>query len=469
MKTVAAAKGWTADRIAALCGGRVARGGSAAGRIWTDSRTLQPGDCFVALRGEHFDGHQFVADAFQRGAAGAIVARADGVEVPGGAFLVTVPDPGHALLLLAAEHRRRHAAVRVLAITGSCGKTTTKDICAHVIGGAMPTVSSARSFNNDVGVPLTLFQIDVRTRAAVVEIGANQPGEIERLAAVAGPDLAIVTCVAPSHLQGLGSLDGVAAEKGRLVRALPPHGLAILNADDERVRAMAGLTPARKVMVSVGAEADWFATSVRCASDQVTFLLQGKRPVTLPRVGAHNVYNALFAFAAAAALGVRPTQILSLLRTLPPSPHRLERHVAGAVTVIDDTYNMNPASASAALRVLDDLPAGGRRIAVFGEMYELGAQSRPLHEQLGREAAGGRLDQLMVVGEGAQPIASGALAGGMTREQVVVAADADEALAQLMRVLAPGDVVLCKASRRVGLDRLVGLLRDGLEPKAPER
>ena len=260
-------------RVAEICGGRLIRGGRPARRVTTDSRAVRGDECFIALPGERYDGHDFVAAAARLGAAGALIARPVPA-VEGGAFLVLVDDTRQALRLLATEHRRKHAA-KVVGITGSCGKTSTKDMLGEVLAAAMPTVASPKSFNNDIGVPLTLFAIEPSTRAAVVEIGSNGPGEVERLARIARPDVAIVTCVAESHLQGLGTVEGVAKEKSALVSMLREDGLAILNGDDPNVAAMAKATVARKVFVRIDREADWFATDVRFCGLGTTFLLQG--------------------------------------------------------------------------------------------------------------------------------------------------------------------------------------------------
>lgn len=457
----------TAAAIARVAGGEILRRGNAAATVTTDSRGDCSGRLFVALRGDNHDGHRFVADAVARGAAGLLVDRAM-VDLPDlggdrlvgdrgrgtGPFVVRVADTGKALLDLAAEHRRRHRA-KVVGITGSCGKTSTKEWLGAVLGAAMPAVRSPASFNNQVGVPLTLFAIEPKTRAAVVEIGTNAPGEIGQLTAVARPDLGIVTCVAPAHLQGLGSLEGVAREKASLPMGLPEDGLCILNGDDAACRAMADATKARVQFTSTTRQADWFATEVRFHALGTTFLLQGERPVTLPRLGTHNVYNALAVIAAASWLGVAEETVLAALSGVPSASRRLEPKQAGGVTVFDDTYNMNPVSARAALLALAGLPGPGRRIVVFGEMLELGAESDALHRGLGAEVHRTRQDVLIAVGAGAGPIADGAAAAGMAPGSVHLAADGNEAFQVLQGLVRPGDRVLCKASRRVALDRLV--------------
>ena len=462
----------TAAAVARVTGGEVLQRGTAAAGVTTDTR----GDCvdrlFVALRGPNHDGHAFLAAAAAAGVAGLLVDRAPNELSPRSAtaraaspFVVRVADTGKALLDLAAEHRRRHAA-KVLGVTGSCGKTSTKEWLGAVLAAAMPTVRSPGSFNNQIGVPLTLFAIEPGTRAAVVEIGTNAPGEIAQLTAVARPDVGIVTCVAPAHLAGLGSLEGVAREKSALPQGLPEDGLCILNGDDAACRAMASMTRAKVQFTSVSRVADWFATDVRFHALGTTFLLQGKRPVTLPRLGTHNVYNALAVIAAATHLGVAEEDVLQSLAAVPSAARRLEPKSAGGVTVFDDTYNMNPKSAAVALQALAGLSGGGRRIAVFGEMLELGEQSEALHRELGAEVARTGQDVLVCIGDGgARFIAEGALAAGMPVAAVHRVADPEAALPVLRGMVRAGDRVLCKASRRVALDRLVDRLVLELDPR----
>ncbi|MEZ5963315.1 MAG: UDP-N-acetylmuramoyl-tripeptide--D-alanyl-D-alanine ligase [Planctomycetota bacterium] len=460
----------TADAIALATGGRVLRKGPCvpARRVVTDSREVRPGDCFVALRGGKADGHAFVAEALANGATGAVVAQLPvPLVVPRGRFVVEVDDTGRALLAMAACWRRAHPRARVVGITGSCGKTSTKNMLGRVLAAAMPAVRSPASFNNAIGVPLSLFQIAEDTRAAVVEIGTNAPGEIEALAAVAQPDIGIVTCVAESHLEGLGSLEGVAREKAALLRSLPPEGLAILNGDDvSTARYFEGVTRARRLLVRVGQEADWFATDVRFHGLGTSFLLQGKRPVTIPLLGSHNVANALFTVAAATAIGVDLEEVLRALAEMPVTERRLQCREAADVQVFDDTYNMNPTSARAALLAMSGLPNVGRRVVVFGEMRELGPRSHDLHAELGGEVACRGIDVLVTVGDRASAIADGAEAAGLGRDRVIRVRDQGEAIERLLAILQPRDRLLCKASHSIGFDRLVDSLLASLKARS---
>ncbi len=456
----------TPAAVAKATGGEVVQRGQAAATVTTDSRSDCTGKLFVALRGQNHDAHAFVADAIAAGATGLLVDRPrhELAEFERAAalrsaapFVVRVADTGTALLDLAAEHRRRHRA-KVIGITGSCGKTSTKEWLGAVLASAMATVRSPGSFNNQIGVPLTLFAIEPGTKAAVVEIGTNAPGEIAQLSAIARPDVGIVTCVAPAHLEGLGSLEGVAREKAALPASLPEDGLCILNGDDAACRAMAAVTKAEVQFTSVSRATDWFATDVRFHSLGTTFLLQGERPVTLPRLGTHNVYNALAVIAAASRLGVAEEDVLRALAAVPSAARRLEPKLVAGITVFDDTYNMNPQSAAAALQAMAGLAAGGRRIAVFGAMRELGTHSERLHRDLGTEVVRSSQDLLVCVGDDAAPIAEGALAAGMAAARIHRVADVDAAFALLRGLVREGDRILCKASRKVALDRLVDRL-----------
>ena len=462
---------FTPTAVAKACGGELLTRGRTASTVVTDSRQGCEGKLFVALRGDNHDGHDHVVAAIQAGARGVVIGR-DVADIPGlaeskGAFVVRATDTRRALLDLAREHRRRHRA-KVVGITGSCGKTTTKEWLGAVLSAAMPTVRSPGSYNNDVGVPLTLFSIQPETRAAVVEIGTNAPGEIGLLTGVARPDIAIVTCVAPAHLLGLGSIDGVAREKGDLPRGVVEGGLCILNGDDERVRAMADATPGRVQIVSVKGVADWFATDIATTAHGSTFRLKGERLVELPRAGAHNVYNALFVLAAAAEMGVPEDDAIEALCAAKPASRRFEPKSAGGVMVIDDSYNMNPESARAGLQALASLPTYGRRMVAFGEMLELGDHSYELHYQLGASVWRAGIDVLVAVGAGSKPIADGAIAAGMPRDHVHFVDSAADAQSMLLPMLRAGDRILCKASRRVGLDRLVDGLLAALSPAAVE-
>lgn len=439
--------------------------------VCTDSRAVSPGSLFVALRGPNFDGNAYALDALAAGAAGALFASgrgptpaelsARGLE---GRACLEHPEPELALTRLAAWYRRRFS-IPVVGITGSCGKTTTKDITGHVLGRFVPTVASRKSFNNSIGVPATLFRIEDATGAAVVEIGTNARGEIAALSEIAAPTIGIVTNVAEAHLSGLGSIEGVAREKGDLVAALPPDGVAILNADCRFHRGMAERARCRVVTFALDAAADLTATDVVFHAAGTSFRVGG-RPATVPLLGTHNVYNALAAIAAAEAVGVPLERALGALGDLPAPERRLERKRFGDVEVLDDCYNANPASTRAAIRALEGLRVGRRRMFVLGSMRELGDLSKALHRDVGRAVGAAKLDVLVAVGDEAGEIVAGAVEGGMSAARVVRFPTTGEAAAGIGDLAKPGDLILVKGSRAEGLERVVEALRAAFDRPA---
>ncbi|RFU22588.1 UDP-N-acetylmuramoyl-tripeptide--D-alanyl-D-alanine ligase [Geodermatophilus marinus] len=449
----------TLAEVAAAVGGRLPGGaaGTVTGAVTVDSRTAAPGDLFVALPGERVDGHDFLPAAAAAGAVAALATRPDPA-LP----CVLVDDPVAALGRLAhAVHGRLAAGgLRTLAITGSAGKTSTKDLLGQVLATAGPTVSPPGSYNNDIGLPLTVLAADPATRSLVLEMGARGRGHIARLCEVARPGTGIVLNVGSAHLGEFGSADAIAEAKGELVAALPAGGTAVLNADDPRVLAMAARTAARVVTTGRGPEADVRAADVTLDEGgraRFTLTAAGRSlPVALRVVGEHQVANALAAAAGALATGMTPEAVATALSAATPrSRWRMEvtRRPDG-VTVVNDAYNANPESMRAALAALGGLPAR-RRVAVLGGMAELGPAATGEHTRLGADAVAAGVDLVIAVGPDAVGIAEGAAAAG-AREGEGVAAVPDRAAARrlLTEVLVPGDVVLVKASRAHGLELL---------------
>lgn len=443
--------------------------GAVSGSVTVDSRAVGPGDLFVALPGERVDGAEYVPAAAGAGAVAAFSVRPD----PALACVV-VADPVHALgRLAAAVHERLVAGGLVtVGITGSSGKTSTKDLLGQVLATAGPTVSPQGSFNNDIGLPLTVLSADAQTRSLVLEMGARGPGHIARLCGIARPKIGVVLNVGSAHLGEFGSAEVIAASKGELVEALPAGGTAVLNADDPRVAGMTPRTRARVVTTGVDtATADVRATGVELddsARARFTLIAGGQEhPVTLQVVGAHQVANALSAAAAALAAGMTPAQVASALSAAGPrSRWRMEvTRRADGVTVVNDAYNANPESMRAALAALARLPAR-RRIAVLGAMGELGPDADAAHTRLGRDAVRAGVDLLVSVGPDAVGLHTGARAehpaGPDGAKRAVHVADRAEAGRLLAGLLAAGDVVLVKASRSYGLEQLAAdLLTDG--------
>ena len=408
-----------------------------------DSRTVRPGELFFAIRGPRFDGHDFVPVALAAGAVAAVVE--SGYEVRQGANLIAVPDPAAALRTLAACARREWRGV-VIAVTGSSGKTTTKDAIATLLEDFLPVAKSEGNLNNEYGLPLSLLRVPDRAQAAVVEIGINRPGEMQPLAEIACPDVGVVTNVGAAHVGNFASEDEIAFEKGLLIEALRAAGTAVLNADDDRVSEMRARCEGRTVTFGIERPADVRAERVEDGgSEGVRFSIAGA-PMSMRLPGRHNVYNVLAAIAAISPLGICPGRLAEALLRLQPSAMRGVVHRAGGVTLIDDCYNANPAAMTAMLQVLRRTGAS-RRIAVLGEMRELGNRSRELHRQIGRAAACAGIDYLFAVGGDAAEIASAAGLPGEFHESPLEAASA---LAGMVR---PGDAVLLKASRGVGLEQ----------------
>jgi UDP-N-acetylmuramoyl-tripeptide--D-alanyl-D-alanine ligase len=449
----------TLAEVAELTGGALTGPADAivTGSVTLDSRSVGAGDLFVAVPGERADGHDFLPAAAAAGAVAAITTRATDV-LPA----VLVDDPVAALGRLAAGVHLRLVAggLQTLAITGSSGKTSTKDLLGQVLGAAGPTVSPPGSYNNDIGLPLTVLSADEQTRFLVLEMGSRGPGHIARLCRVARPRVGVVLNVGSAHLGEFGSAEGIAQAKGELVEALPDDGTAVLNADDARVIGMAARTSARVLRTGRGEDADVRAVDVtldEAARARFTLAAAGERhPVQLQVVGEHQVANALSAAGAALAAGMAPVEVAAALSAAGPrSRWRMEvsRRDDG-VTVVNDAYNANPESMRAALAALAGL-AGTRRIAVLGAMAELGPDAAAEHERLGRDAAATGVDLIIAVGPDAVGIADGAAtAGRRAREESVHVPDRAAARELLSEVLRSGDVVLVKASRSYGLELL---------------
>ena len=423
-----------------------------------DSRTLQVGEAFFAIVGHRLDGHAFLADAAARGAA-CVVVHTLPDDVPANVPLILVEDTTRALGRLAAWHRTRFSGP-VVAITGSIGKTTAKELTAAVLATRWDVLKPASSFNNQWGLPLTLLRLGAEHGAAVVELGTNQAGEIATLAAIAKPTVGVVTMVAAVHTEFLGSIEGVREEKAALVRALRPDGVAVLNADDARVASMARETPARSVTFGRARGAGvTVAGDVTDTETGVAFTLEiaGRRqPVTLAFAGRHNVSNALAAAAVGLALGLGIEDIARGLAAARPVGGRGVWKRAGDVAILDDTYNASPASVRAALDTLAARRGTRRAIVVLGDMLELGALSDEAHREVGRAIAALPADELVGVGRAAALAVEAARAAGLGEAHHT--ATFEEAVTRLLKRLAPGDVVLVKGSRGMRMERVVDAL-----------
>ncbi|GGJ85537.1 UDP-N-acetylmuramoyl-tripeptide--D-alanyl-D-alanine ligase [Pilimelia anulata] len=437
--------------VAAAVGGRLAGADPAAvvtGGVEFDSRRAGPGGLFVAFPGERVDGHDFAPAAVAAGAVAVLAGR----ELPG-VPAVLVDDPLAALARLARAVVDRLPGLTIVGLTGSSGKTTTKDHVAALLAPVGPTVAAPGSFNNELGHPYTVCRATADTRYLVLELGARGPGHIAYLCGIAPPRIGVVLNVGAAHVGEFGSVDATAAAKGELVAALPADGLAVLNADDPRVRAMAARTAAQVQLVGTAADADIAARDVtlddrgRAAFTLVT--PEGSAPVRLGVAGAHQVGNVLAAAAVARRAGLPLDRLAPALGELRPASSRrmdvFDR--ADGVTVIDDSYNANPGSMAAALRALAALGAGRRTVAVLGYMAELGHAEADGHADVGRLAAETGVAELVVVGDAAAPLADAARAAPGRPGRVTVVTDQAAAIDHLRAVLTPRDVVLVKGSR----------------------
>ena len=432
--------------------------------ITTDTRRIATGDLFVALRGEHFDGADFAADALRKGAAAVLVSTPisksveQALKKEQGAVLVT-EDTLKAYQDIAHAWRMKFP-IPVVAITGSNGKTTTKDLTAAVLSGRGAVCRTAANYNNEVGLPLTLLGITEEDTAAVVEIGMRGLGQIAELAPVAAPNIGIVTNVCEVHIELLGSIENIAAAKAELVQAIPAGGTVILNSDDERVSAMRAYAGngVRILTYGIGAGADVRAEALRCGVDGSQFMVtwgNERHDYSIPLAGRHNVSNALAALAAGFVLGLTPQEMQAGLCRLTPAKMRYEVHEVGTWRFINDAYNASPASMRASIETTASLYPE-RKIAVLGDMLELGTVAEEAHREIGRRVAELEFSALVTYGSQAQWIHEAAEAAGCP---ICRHAETHEAAAALLRgLLADGDTVLFKGSRGMRMEAIITLL-----------
>ncbi|MHC5055244.1 MAG: UDP-N-acetylmuramoyl-tripeptide--D-alanyl-D-alanine ligase [Planctomycetota bacterium] len=452
---------WTLETMAAAVRGAVVgRPGAAVDGVSTDTRTLSAGEAFVAIRGERFDGHDFVSAAAGKGAACALVderyretAAGDTPAVP----LIVVRDTVEVLGRLAASVRE-DSEIPWVGVTGSAGKTTTKELAAAALGALGPVLKSPASFNNRIGVPLTVLALQDEHRAALVEVGTGAPGEIAPLAGIVRPTVAVVTTIGPAHLEGFGDVGAVAREKAELVKALVPEGVAVLPADSDWLGLLRDAAPGRVVTFGLSEGADVRGEAVEQTGDGTARFSVGGIGVTLRLVGRANVTNALAAIAAAETAGVPREEAARRIAEVEAAPMRGRLREGRRLRVYDDCYNANPLSFEAALAAWAALPARGRRWVVAGDMCELGRNSVALHKELGERIARAGAEFVIAVGEFAEDVARGGRDGGLDAGSVEVAGDAEAAAGRALEIARGGDLVLVKGSRAVGLEAVVEAL-----------
>lgn len=442
----------TLRALAEWAGGRLHGEDAPVRGVAIDSRRIAPGELFVALPGNRVDGHDFVAAAAAAGAAGALVARRQPVDLP----QIEVADPRRALGAIAAAWRARFD-LPLVAVTGSNGKTTVKEMIAAILSRRGPTLVTEGNLNNDLGVPLTLLRLRPEHRYAVVEMGANHAGEIAYLTGLARPAAALITNAGPAHLEGFGTLDGVAHAKGEIFQGVPEGGWAVLNADDRYFGLWRRLAAhCRQVAFALDAAEAEVRGRLAADGDWLLETPLGVLQLPPPLLGRHNLRNAAAAAAAAWAVGAAAAAIEAGLRGLRPVPGRLCLLRGRFGTwVIDDSYNANPASLEAALEVLAERP--GRGFLVLGDMAELGPEGRALHARMGQRARAAGLVGLFALGELAAAAAEAFGPGGEAYE------DVDALVAALQSRLGAGDHVLVKGSRRMRMERVVAALAETVE------
>lgn len=450
--------------IVLASGGRLLQGSADARieRVCTDSRQVRPGDLFVALGGGRVDGHAFVEEVASKGVAAVLVQAGRGGKVPQGCAVVEVDDPRRALGRIASAYRAQ-LDLTVVGVAGSNGKTTTKELIASVLRARFPVVWSEASFNNDLGVPFTLLRVDASHRAAVLELGTNHPGELAPLVSMAGPRIGVLTSIGREHLEHFGDLEGVVAEEGSLAEGLPAEGVLIIPGDSDLTEAVARRARCRVVRVGVGVTNDWIAGQARVSPAGTQFeVLRGPEGFAgeyrVSLLGRHQVNNALLAAAVGHELGLTPAQVRLGLETCTSAKSRGVLTEHKGVSILDDSYNANADSMLTALRLLKDLPCAGRRIAVLGDMAELGESALASHEEVGRAAGELGVDLLIAVGTHSLVTLEAARRAGVAESSGWPSLE--PAIPVLKAAVRPGDLILVKASRSAGLERVTEALRE---------
>lgn len=459
-----------AGELAAASGGRLTAGPpeTRVDRFAIDSRRVRKGDLFIALRGARFDGHRFVPEAVRKGAAGVVVSDLSsvgtGAGTPGSPFVIAAADTTRALQRIGRFVRRRSSA-RVIGVTGSVGKTTTKEIVAWLLAGAYRVFRSAGNLNNQIGLPLSLLELRHEPEIAVVELGMNHAGEIRTLVDVADPDVRVWTNVAEVHSAFFDSVEAIADAKAEILEGATPDTRLVANAGDPRVMARAAGFPGRVTTFGVETAADVTAAEVRSLGLRgMAAILRtpaGSAPVRTPLLGYGQLANVAAAVAVAGQFDVPLDRLAARVADCAPQPRRGQVVEAGGVTIVDDTYNSSPAALRAALDAVGRESGRVRRVAVLGEMLELGARSAALHESCGRAAVEAGFDVVVAVGgESAAALAAGARAAGLEEAAVATFAAGAEAADRTAAIVRAGDVVLVKGSRGIGMDRIVDRLRE---------
>lgn len=448
----------TLMEMSAAMGGRIAGDVTIPGvtGVCTDSRAVTPGSLFFALKGENHDGHAFVNEVLEGGATAAVVSEITSIDhrhhVSG--RLIHVPDTLAALGRLAAWYRRQFAA-QVIAIVGSNGKTTTKDMISTVLGTKRRGRAARASFNNAVGVPLTLLSVEPADEFVVVEIGTNHPGEIVALGRIAQPDTAVITSIGEEHLEFFGDIESVAAEEYSILTCLRGRAFVAISTQAAPHAPDKATAPYTKLTYGLDAEADLRASEMTTTAEGQRFKVNSRVEYLLPVLGRHNVVNALAAVAIGSRFRMTPDEIADGLSKVRLPPMRMQRVEVGGVTVINDAYNANPSSMSVALEVLDQLSEPRRKVLIVGDMRELGRQTGRCHQALGRQAGRCTAQLIIAVGAYARVVADSAVAIASTTKRIYSYPSLESAAEKIPQLVQPGDIVLLKASRAMRLERLL--------------
>ncbi|MBE9536073.1 MAG: UDP-N-acetylmuramoyl-tripeptide--D-alanyl-D-alanine ligase, partial [Proteobacteria bacterium] len=426
-----------------------------------DSRSVAADELFWGIKGDRFDGNDFRDDAFSKGVTGFV---SDNGYVPDGKrdelTLIKVPSSLKALQALAAYNRKKHP-VPLVAVTGSNGKTTTKEIIASILKQRFEVLKNEGNLNNQIGVPLTLLKLHGEHEVAVVELGMNRAGEIRDLTGIARPDIGVITCIGEAHLEGLGSLENIKRAKGELIEAMEDEKTIVLNADDPALMELKDFVRGKLITFGINESADVMASDIEVEWGKGTLFIlsdgENRLPVLLPLYGEHQLYNALAATAVAISLGFNLKEIREGLEAYEAYYGRMEILTEGGVHLINDSYNANPSSLRFAVKTMDDL-AYGRKIVVLGDMLELGERAEELHTEAGRFIASIGVDVLVTVGPLAESIAKGAVSGGMEEQKVLSFGERQKAVAYLKAEIDKGDWILVKGSRGMAMEEVASEL-----------
>jgi len=460
----------TIEEVLGATGGKLLQGSRNVFQgISTDSRTVAEGELFIALKGTRFDGHHYALEALKKKAGGVLIQEDKVGDIRWNGYrsrsVIAVKDTLAALGEIARSWRRKYKTP-VVALTGSNGKTTTKEMIAACLETTFPILKTKGNLNNLIGVPLTLLTLTERERVVVLEMGMNVPGEIRRLTEIAEPDVGLITNIQTVHLEGMGSLERLKEEKGELYRRMRTDGTILVNQDDARVVDLASDYPGQKITLGIEHPADVMAKEVRLRGAEgtsFTLILEGEVvEIHLPLLGRHFIPNALSAMAVACLFGVEVKEAKKALENFQRFPMRMEVvSLQGGKTVINDAYNANPYSMEFALETLVEVKGKGRTIAVLGDMLELGNFTKEAHQRIGQKVSQLSIDFLLAMGEEAPVVVESAIRYGFPTERAKVVESHSEAVSLLRQIVQNGDWILVKGSRRMAMEKIVEGLREG--------